>query len=69
MDTEKIGLLNICTQFLAELWARAFAPVSVDRILETNGHRVRVTVSDANDRDTKPLHSAQEQTADQRADA
>lgn len=56
MNTEQIGLLNITTQFLADLWSRFFAPSPFDRIIETNGRRVRVTVADAHDGDTQPLH-------------
>ena len=46
MDTDNISLLNITMQFLAELFARFFSPVSVDRTIEVEGRRVRIRVED-----------------------
>ena len=49
MDTEKLNLMNIVIEYIADLWARFFAPVSVDRVVEKNGRKVRVRVDEVKD--------------------
>ena len=44
MDTEKIGLLNLVLEYLAEFWSRFGAPVAIDRDIETNGRVVQIIV-------------------------
>lgn len=49
MDTDELNLINMVIEYLADIWARFFAPVSIDKTVTKNGRKVRVRVDEVKD--------------------
>ena len=46
VDTDELNLINLVIEYLADIWARFFAPVSIDKTVVKNGRKVRVRVDE-----------------------